>query len=138
MLCNALLIAVFFFYGSSANALEGGDQAALNDTQKLLHNQQALDNFTKDNPDAAKTLDQVKQITGGNKQQIGAVNDISSDIFADMVRANPNDSAAIFTKLQQALKDPKGFMNNLTPEQQARIRGLASEIDKKKAESAKK
>ena len=50
---------------------------------------------------------------------------------ADLARA------AIQDQLQNALKDPKAFMNGLSPEQQARIRSLASEIEKKNPPPAK-
>mgnify|MGYP003342434786 CR=1 FL=1 len=91
--------------------------------------------FAKDNPDALNALGQVDKLTQGNKAQKTEVNAISSDIFASMVKDQNGDSGAIQAKLREALKDPRGFMNSLTPEQQARIRGLASELEKQNAKS---
>ena len=72
----------------------------------------------------------MKSLTHGNVQQQAEVNDISSSIFAEIVRQSNGDTIAIQAKLQQALKDPKGFMNSLSPEQQARIHSLAGQLDK--------
>lgn len=127
------MFAFLCLLSQTAFALDKDDEAALRDTQKLLGDQAALKAFTKDNPDAAKALDQTKELTKGNPQQQAELNNISSSIFADMVKNNNGDSAAIQNQLQQALKDPSSFLNSLSPEQQARIRGLASEIDKQNA-----
>lgn len=132
------LLAIFaILHVPSAFALDKDDEDALKDTQKVLTDEEALKAFTKDNKDAAGAVNQVNKLTNGNKAQNAEVNAISSDIFTDMVKSTNGDSAQIQEKLQQALKDPAAFMNSLTPEQQARIRGLASEIDKQNANNKK-
>ncbi len=114
-------------------ALDQTDEDALKDTQALLHSQQRMEDFAKTNPDAQKALGDVHRLTNGDPAAKAEINSISSAVFEDMVRSNNGDSAALQLKLQQALKDPKAFMQTLSPEQQARIRALASEIDAKNA-----
>ena len=135
MRSSLVILALLALAGPSGHALDANDEDALKDTQKLLGDEAALRAFAKDNPDALNALGQVDKLTQGNKAQKTEVNAISSDIFASMVKDQNGDSGAIQAKLREALKDPKGFMNSLTPEQQARIRGLASELEKQNAKS---
>ena len=128
-----VFLACAFLPAPSAFALDSHDEEALKNTKALLTDEAALKAFTKDNPDAGKALQQIQALTGGNKAQMNEVNNLSSSIFEDMVKANNGDNAAIQAQLQEALKDPAGFLKRLSPEQQARIRNLASELDKKNA-----
>ncbi|MGZ3700694.1 MAG: hypothetical protein ACXWSD_02865 [Bdellovibrionota bacterium] len=128
--------AAILAFSNGAYALDKDDADALADTQKLLHDQDALNAAAKDNKDATGALDQVNQMTAGNTKQKAEVNDISSTVFSDMVKNTNGDPAAMQEKLQQALKDPGAFLKSLPPEQQARIRGLASEMDKQNAQPA--
>jgi len=116
-----------------ASALDPADEAALLDTQAMLSDQQAMAAFAQGNPEALKALSQMDQLTGGDPRQKQEMSGISSAIFADMMRSSGGDSAAVLGKLQNALKDPQGFMNSLSPEQQKRIRALAAEIEEKNA-----
>jgi hypothetical protein len=122
-------LTVLLLSATSVLALEKNDEDALKDTQSLLSDQAAMNAFAKDNKDATHALDQVNELTRRNRQQQAEVNDISSSIFSDIVKQNNGDTVAIQAKLQQALKDPKGFMNSLSPEQQARIHSLAGQLD---------
>jgi hypothetical protein len=121
------------FLSPTAFALDKDDEAALADTQKLLSDQQALDAFAKDNKDAQNALGQVDQLTGGNQAQKAEVNAIASSAFADMIKAENGDNAAVLLKLQQGLKNPAAFLKTLSPENQARLRQLGAEIDKQNA-----
>ncbi|HEY8280257.1 MAG TPA: hypothetical protein VIH99_11580 [Bdellovibrionota bacterium] len=125
-----------FLVSMPAFALDKNDEQALKETQNLLSDEKALAEFTKGNPAAANALDQVKIMTGGDATKQAEIKNISSSIFTDMVKANNGDPAAIQSQLQNALKDPQAFMKSLSPEQQKRIRDLASELEKKNAAQA--
>lgn len=118
-----------------ALALDKDKQDALKNTQALLASPEAMKAFAKDNADASRALEQTNQITKGNKAQNAEITDISSSVFADMVKQNDGDAAAMQEKLQNALKDPAAFIKTLSPQQQERIRSLASEMEKQNKES---
>ncbi len=128
MLAKIFLAALFSI--PPAFALDANDEQALAETQRLLGDQKALEAFAKENPDAKKALDQAALTTGGDKKKQSEMNAISADVFKDMVKSSNGDSAAMQEKLQQALKDPNAFLQQLSPEQQKRIRELASELEK--------
>jgi len=123
--------------GRSAFALDQTDQDALKDTEKLLGDQKRMEELGKSDAEAGKALNQLKQITGNDPKAQAEVNNIASTVFSDMVHKNNGDTVSMHDQLQKALADPKAFMNSLPPEQQKRIRDLASEIDKKNAAAKK-
>jgi len=120
-----------------AFALDQADEDALRDTQKLLGDQTRMKEFGRTDAEAGKALNQVKQLTGNDPAKQAEINGIASSVFADMVKSNNGDTVSMHDQLQKALADPKAFMNGLSPEQQKRIRDLASEIDKKNAAKTK-
>lgn len=137
MLSKILALALLSSHPTVSFALDPDDEAALADTQKLLNNQQALEAFAKDNPDAKKALDQASIAVGGDKKKQAEMNSLSADVFKDLVKSSNGDSAAMQEKLQQALKDPGAFLQQLTPEQQKRARDLASEMEKQQGAAKK-
>jgi hypothetical protein len=126
----AAALVLFSLPGTRAFALDKDDEDALADTQKLMSDEQALKAFAKDNKDAQGALDQVDKMTGGNKQQNAEVNGIASDVFANMVKQNNGDSAAIMQQLQDGLKDPEKFMKSMPAADQARIKALEAQMEK--------
>ncbi|MGZ3693465.1 MAG: hypothetical protein ACXWQO_04690 [Bdellovibrionota bacterium] len=128
--------AAILFHLSSILAFGDGlnatDQAALADTQNLLNNQARLSEFTKGNPNAASALDQIKKLTNNDPKKQAEIKQLSSDIFANMTKASNGNDAAMMTKLQEGLRNPASFMQSLSPEQQAKIKAMAAEIDGKK------
>lgn len=122
---------------SGALALDKEQEDALKDTDDLLTNQQRLDAFAKDNPDAKNALGDVSKLTGGDPKAMAEVNAIAASVFKDMAKSTGGSEADIMQKLQQGLKDPAGFMKNLSPEQRARIQKLGAEIDAKNAAAKK-
>lgn len=130
---NRWLFLPLFLASTSAPALDPADEAALKETQALLNSPAQMEKLGATEADAGKALEQVKKMTNNDPKKAAELNAISSAIFEDMVKSSNGDSAGIEEKLQQALKDPKAFMNSLPADQQQRLRGLASEIDKENA-----
>lgn len=126
-------VAMAITLAAPALALNQDDEDGLKDTKALLQNQQRLDSFGKDNPDAKKALGDMNALTGGDPAKMAEVNAISAAVFEEMVRKDGGDSADIMKKLQDGMKDPAGFMKGLSPEQQARIHKLGAEIDQQNA-----
>jgi hypothetical protein len=125
-----LLATVTLLFAGPAFALDAGDADALANTQRLLANPAAIQEVAKHDSSAKSALDQLNQITKGNAGQNTEMNAISSSVFADMVKGSNGDAVALQDKLQSALKDPGAFIKTLSPEQQARLSGLAGQIAK--------
>jgi hypothetical protein len=123
-------LTVLFFTATSVLALEKGDEEALSNTLKLMNDPNAMSAYASGNGDASRALDQANQLTHGNKAQQAELMNLSSIIFADMVKQSNGDAVAIQSKLQQAMKDPNSFMKTLSPEAQSKLRQLAAEMDK--------
>ncbi len=134
-----LLLPIIAFAGEAENQ-EKEVKEALEQTKMLL-NDTAFQNGYKSDPNAQEAHGKVKEIVGSNSRQQQEIYSLSSEAFEKIVADAKGDPAKIMEVLQKAQADPKAFMRSLPPEQQARIRELASEIDKKKqsnSESAKK
>jgi uncharacterized protein YdbL (DUF1318 family) len=125
-----LLATLTLLSSGPAFALDASDAEALASTQQLLGNQNAMLDVAKHDAGAKGAMDQINQITKGDSRQTAEMNAISSSVFADMVKNTNGDSVAVQEKLQLALKDPGAFIKTLTPEQQARLNGLATQVAK--------
>lgn len=121
--------AALFFSQSALAELTAEQKAALANTQELLGSQAQLSEFTKGNPKAAGALDEVKRLTNNDPKKQAEINQISSDIFKSMAQKSNGDDNAMMNQLQEGLRNPASFMQSLTPEQQARIKAMAAEID---------
>lgn len=134
-----LIFAIYLAMSASTSAfaLDQTDRDALKDTQALLGDQKRMEEMGKTDVETGKALNQLKQISGNDAKVQAEVNAVASSVFSDMAHKNNGDSVSIHDQLQKALADPKAFMNGLSPEQQKKIRDLASEIDKKNAATKK-
>ena len=130
---SIILLLLFAFTSLPALALDQNDEDALKDTHKLLGDQKRMEQLGRTDAEAGKALNQLKQLTGNDPKAQAEMQGIAASVFDDMVRKNNGDTVSINDQLQKALADPKAFMNGLSPEQQARIKGLAAEIDQKNA-----
>ena len=106
---------------------------ALKDTQDLLKDKsKRQEDFNRDAK--AKAADEkVQNLTGGDSQQTQAVYDISADAFSSVMQSAGNDPEKAMELLQKAQTNPEAFYNSLPKETRDKIRGVAGEIDKKKA-----
>ncbi len=129
-----LLLPLLVFAGDEENQ-EKEVKEALEQTKALL-NDTAFQNGYKSDPKAQEAHAKVKEIVGNNSRHQQEMYSISSEAFDKIVADAKGDPAKILEILQKAQADPKAFMRSLPPEQQARIRELASEIDKKKQGSS--
>lgn len=75
-------------------------------------------------PQAKKTDEYVKQMTGGGQNEQEIYN-ISSDILMNMKDMTPEQMDAYLRKAQE---NPEDFANSLTPEQLKKIKALSEKI----------
>ena len=125
-----LFIAGLFLLPSFALALDPADEQALAEVQALLQNPQVLKG-PAGNASEKAALAEIEKLTKGDAKAQQDIHQLSSEIFTDMVKKDGTDEGAIMKALLEAQQNPGKFMQSLSPEQQKKIRELASEIDKK-------
>lgn len=133
---KTLLIASLFFLPAITQAFDEADEQALAEVQALLQNPQVLKG-PAGNPNEKAALAEIEKLTKGDPKAQQEIHQLSSDIFTDMVQKNGTGEGAIMKSLLEAQQNPAKFMQSLTPEQQRKIRELASEIDKKNEQTQK-
>jgi hypothetical protein len=112
------------------------DQAienALKDTQDLLKDNSKRQELFKKDSNAKAADDQVQNVTGGDSAQSQEIYNISSDAFSAVMQSAGNDPNKVMEMLNKAKGDPKAFYDSLPAEIRNKIRGVASDIEKKQA-----
>lgn len=132
-----LLIFTFILsFNFSREVVAQSDQAtekALKDTQDLLKNKSQRDELFKKDSKAKEADSKVNAVTGGDAANSQKLYDISADIMPSLMQAVGNDPNKAMELLQKAQTDPEGFYKSLPPDVREKIRGVASDIDKKNA-----
>jgi Spy/CpxP family protein refolding chaperone len=88
-----------------------------------------MQEYAKTNPDAAKSMNQVSTLTGGNAADSAAVYKLASDIFASMTKETGGDAGGMEKILADAMKNPQDFAAKLTPEQRQELQRLTKSIE---------
>jgi hypothetical protein len=130
-LCFSLTLLLSFppaLRAQEAEGLSDSDMEALRQTQELLENPALRQNYLKENAEASKVDQKVRQL-GASKENTEEIYKISSDIAATLVKKTGGDSAKLQQLLQEALKNPEAFAGELTPEQIRRIKKVSEKID---------
>lgn len=107
--------------------------SAMKETQDLLKNKSQRDELMKKDSKAREADNRVNAVTGGDAAQSQKLYDISSDIMPALMEAVGNDPTKAMELLQKAQNDPESFYKSLPKEIQNKIRGVASDIESKKA-----
>jgi hypothetical protein len=121
-------VGVFSLASAFASAPE--TQQALDQTKALLQNPNALKASGSKEEKAA--LDAVANLTKSVPGAEASMQSLSASIIEDVVKKTNGDPAAIESFLLEAQGNPGKFLESLSPQQQAEIRRIASEIDAKK------
>jgi hypothetical protein len=114
---------------AAAQKLDAASARAAQETQALLGDQKAMQDYAKSHPDAAKAMGNVDSLTGGNAADSAAVYKLASDIFANMTKETGGDAGGMEKILAEAMKNPQAFANKLTPEQRAQLQSLTKSIE---------
>jgi hypothetical protein len=122
------LISTFFFNISVLAELDKYDQEALKKTQDFLKNKSERDAFIKKSPDAQPYAQKMNDM-GMNESQKNKTFNISADVFAELVKENNGDAAAVQKMLLNAQQNPEAFYNSLSPENKKMIESLGSEME---------
>lgn len=126
------LVVIFF----TAVCHAGSDKAvddALKDTQDFLKDRKKREDLFKNDSKAKEADARVQSVTGGDAAASQRIYDISSDAFGAVMQSVGNDPNKMMELLQKAQGNPEAFFNSLPKEVREKIRGVASDIDKKGA-----
>lgn len=128
LLLSIVLFSPFTFAGSDQTV-----EDAMKDTQDLLKNQKKREEVFSKDAKARSADDKVQSLTGGDAAQSQEIYNISSDAFAAVMQSVGNDPNKMAELLQKAQGNPEAFYNSLPKDLRDKIRGVASDIDKKGA-----
>lgn len=129
---RVVVVAAFALLALNARAdqpkLDNASAKALQQTQALLGDQKAMQDYAKSHPDAAKAMNQVSTLTGGNEADTAAVYKLAADIFSNMTKETGGDAGGMEKILADAMKNPQAFAAKLTPEQRQQLQILTKSI----------
>jgi hypothetical protein len=119
-----------------SSTLDSPSETALMHTQHLLNDPAQRSAALKDTSGAQMADQQVQGLSGGSKDTADAIYGLSSSIFANLAKNASGDSSAMQKSLEQAQKDPEGFMNSLTPAQKKNLEAIAQQIQNQRGPSS--
>ncbi len=121
---------VFLFFNAVAfesSELDSASQKALDETQQLLKDKSARENEIGKDSRTQYVDKQVKSIAGSS-ENTEAIYGLSSDVMEELVKKTGGDTTKMMEILDKAKNDPEGFAKSLSPETQAKLRGLAGKV----------
>lgn len=130
-LVSILLTIGFSIAPSESQAQDPSVQQALRETQDALRDASKRQEILDSDAKARSVDDSVKRLTGGDAAQNDAIYGIAADAFGPILQAAGNDPAKVMESLQKAQSDPEGFYKSLPEDVRVKIRGVASDIEKK-------
>lgn len=136
---SAKFIFVFFLF--SFFAIDPGRAAgdkddkikkqATQQTQELLTNKEEREKAAKNDPKAHKALQDVKNLTGRDKQSEEDIFGLASDLMPKLVEESGGDPNKMMQILEEAQKDPEKFSKRWSPEQRKRLKEISEKLGSK-------
>ncbi len=106
-------------------------QDALVQTKTLLRSRAKRNAYINENKEA-RQADTAAKMISDNPRHTDEIYDISADIMDQIVKETDGDVMKMQELLIKAAANPRAFHHRLSPKHKARIRSLASEIEKDK------
>ena len=101
-------------------------EEALAKTSAMLKDPVARERAAKENSAAASAHAEVQKLGGAETQD--AVYRLSAEVMQGMVQQTGGDPVKLQELVARAQKDPEAFARGLSPDIQARVRSIASEV----------
>ena len=124
---KTFLIFILVFCSAYANADE--DLKALTDTQALLRDQGRMQEEAGKTTDGRKADQAATVVTLGKPELKQDLLNISADLMAWITEASKGDPEKMQQFLQEALTNPKNFLEKMPANERARIKGLSEKIE---------
>ncbi len=125
---GALIFAVVLIPAICVAELDKASSDALDQTLKLMTNEQERTKAISKSPEAARADANAKGAVG-SQQNLNQVYEISAIVMADLVKKTNGDVAALNTLMLEAGKNPEKFFNSLSPESQEKIKQLSKKVE---------
>lgn len=132
-----LLLLSISFMATTVTFADDGDDAAVKEAQDLMRSESQRAEVIKQNPKAQQADAFALQAVGGDQGLKNQVYDVSADIMSTVKDLGGGDTIKMNELLQKALKDPGAFLKSLPADQQAKIRGIANQVESNKKGSSK-
>ena len=113
-------------YAAFGDDLGKASQEALAKTKELLLNAQQRGEHIKNDKQAQKADDIVKNL-GGTPEQQQDIYKLAATIFEKMIKENGGDATEV---QRQLLQKPETFAGSLNPDQMEKLRKIANDIQK--------
>ncbi len=113
------------FCGAYALANDANElTSAIEKTRKDLRSSQTRQNMTKESPEASKVADNVKSLSGSTANE-NEMYDLAADVLGNMKGLSQEQLMKV---MQDAQKDPEGFLKTWSPEQRKKLESLAERL----------
>ncbi|QLY24045.1 hypothetical protein [Bdellovibrio sp. KM01] len=120
-----ILFIASLFCGAYALADDASEMAAaIEKTQKDLRSSQTRQGMTKESPEAANVAEKVKSMSGSSANE-NEMYDLAADVLGNMKGLSQEQLMKV---MQEAQKDPEGFLKTWTPEQRKKLEGIADRL----------
>ncbi|OQW46109.1 MAG: hypothetical protein A4S09_16880 [Proteobacteria bacterium SG_bin7] len=110
---------------------------ATEQTQDLLKNREEREKSSKNDPKAQKAIQDVKNISGGDKQTEDDIFGLASDLMPALVEESNGDPNKMMQILEEAKKDPEKFAKRFSPEQRKKLKEVAEKLGSKASQKPK-
>lgn len=128
-----VLVLSVSFMATTVSFADDDLDPALKDVQELLRTESKRNEVIKNDAKAQQADAFALQAVGGDKNLKNEVYDVSADIMATVQKLSGGDTAKMQQMLQKALQNPGEFLKSLPADQQAKIRGIANQVEKNKS-----
>ena len=108
--------------------LDSASQEALQKTQELLTNP-ALRNQAIEKDGKAKSADKMVEQLGGDAAAKEDIYKLAGDVFAELVKETKGDAKKMQEILSEVSRNPASFKDRWTPEQRARLKAIADQLE---------
>ncbi len=115
-----LLFALFL-------SLTSHGQDPIEATQALLKSPTLRQDALK-SPEAIAADRNIRAL-GDARGQTQEIYNLSSSIFVDLAKNNNQDPNEMMRSLEAAQRDPAAFINSMTPEQKAKLKDIATQLE---------
>lgn len=127
-----IIVFLLFILGSIHTWAE---DEVLQEAKALMQDRARVEKLAQEDPNVKKADEFVNSVVGTGKEKDTLLK-ISSDYMGELVKKHNGDVGAMQADLMNSLKDPKKFLEGLSPEYREQIRKLASEVESKNKPSS--
>lgn len=112
-------------------------QEAMTKTQGLMQDPKQRNEAIGRDPKAKQADDMVQRLSGGDAATTNDVYALASQIFANLVQQANGDPKKMQDLIEEFKRDPASFASTWTPDQQAKLKEIAAQLENVKPQAPK-